>query len=443
MISGAPVNHTEKRPVLHTALRYFGEEALKVQNTDIRKLVSESRTKIKDISSKIRSGKWKGSTGQPIKDVVHLGIGGSSLGPKTLYEAFRQNDEPVRIHFISNIDAGEIDRLIQKLDAGTTLIVVVSKTFTTVETLLNARIFKKWLDDRLPGQDTGKHLIAVSANRKKAMEFGVPEENILDMWDWVGGRFSVWSAVGISSAIGLGYDAFEDFLKGAYAMDRHFIEADFSGNIPVMSALLTWWNVEMNGTGAEAVIPYSEKLKFFPAMLQQLVMESNGKSVDKQGKPVNYATSPVIFGVPGTDAQHSFMQLIHQGTNIVPVDFIGFKENEYPDYPESHALLNANMHAQRKALAFGKTADKVHLDMKIAGQEEDIERLLAYKIFPGNRPSNLYLLDRPTPYALGMIWALYEHKTFVTGALWNINSFDQFGVELGKELAKKGLLKNA
>ncbi len=436
---GKPVNHTERRPALHTALRSSGKEAVTVNGKDVIPEILETRERIRELSSAIRSGKLRSATGDTITDILHIGIGGSHLGPEMVYTAlydYKSEGSP-EVHFLSNVDGDGVWRVLKNLDPSRTMAIVVSKSFGTVETLTNASLVREWLEAALPEKDISAQLVAITANTDKAVQSGYRREYVLPLWDWVGGRFSVWGSVGLSIAAGLGYEVYEELLRGARQMDEHFKGKPLGQNIPVLMALLSWWNIEVHGACAEAVLPYSSALKLLPAYLQQLVMESNGKSTDIEGKPVTYHTAPVIFGAAGTDAQHSFMQLIHQGTRYIPVDFIGFKEPYYDRYPESHRILSAHLEAQSRALAYGKSPDMAHLDMKIKGQAADIERLLPYRTFAGNRSSNVFVWDKLTPETLGQLLALYEHKTYIQALLWRINPFDQFGVELGKELAGK------
>ncbi len=436
LFNGEKINTTEDRAVLHTALRDFKNNEIKINNQEIFPEVDNARKKVKAFTEEVISGNWKGHTGKPITDIVNIGIGGSDLGPQMVVEALDFYSNHLQVHFISNIDGDAVHQVLKKLNPETTLFIVVSKTFTTVETLTNASTCKNWLLQQAPKTKIEKHFIAVSTNTQAVKGFGINPTNIFPMWNWIGGRFSMWSSVGISIALALGYENFEQFLKGANTADVHFKQTSFDKNIPIMMALLSIWYTNFFGVTTEAILPYAESLNKLVAYLQQLFMESNGKSVDRNRENVTYNTGNIIFGSTGTNAQHSFMQHIHQGTHLIPVDFIGFKESLYGD-TKHHRILMANFKAQSQALQEGKTKEAVHLDMKFNGNTNHINDLLAYKIFDGNRVSNSLLFDKITPYNLGMLIALYEHKVFVQGIIWNINSFDQFGVELGKEMAKK------
>ncbi len=436
LFNGEKINTTENRAVLHTALRDFSNRRIKVDGVAIYPLINEARNKLKDFTKQIISGKWKGFSGKPIDTIVNIGIGGSDLGPKMVVEALDYYTNHLNSYFISNIDGDATKRVLNKLNPETTLFIVVSKTFTTVETLTNASTCKKWLLEKCPKDAVQKHFVAVSTNTKAVVDFGIESASIFPMWDWVGGRYSMWSSVGLSIALSIGYEAFESFLQGANTADQHFKHTPFRKNIPAIMGLLSVWNTNFLNTRTEAILPYSEALRELVAYLQQLFMESNGKSVDRDGDPVNYATGNVIFGSTGTNAQHSFMQLIHQGTDEIPVDFIGFDSPLYGD-SKHHDILMANFYAQSQALLEGKTKEEVHLSMKFEGDQKKINQLLPFKVFTGNKVSNSFIFDKLTPYTLGMLIALYEHKVFVQGIIWNINSFDQFGVELGKELAKR------
>ncbi len=436
LFSGEKINMTEQRSVLHTALRDFKDSGIKVDGEEVYPLVNDARNQVKSFSEKVISGTWKGYSGKAITDVVNIGIGGSDLGPQMVMEALSFYQNHLKVHFISNVDGDAAHAVLKKLNPETTLFVVVSKTFTTIETLTNATTCKNWLMQTAPESAVKNHFVAVSTNLKAISEFGIDAENAFPMWDWVGGRFSMWSAVGLAIALGLGYDNFEQFLQGAHAADTHFQNADFSQNIPVIMGLLTVWYTNFHNVKAETILPYAESLNKLVAYLQQLFMESNGKSVDRNGEKIDYQTGTVIFGAPGSNSQHSFMQHIHQGTQLVPADFIGFEQPLYGDMYH-HKILMANFQAQTMALQEGKSADAVHLTMKMEGKENDINQLLPYKIFEGNRVSNSLVFNKLTPFTIGLLIALYEHKVFVEGVVWNINSFDQFGVELGKEMAKK------
>lgn len=436
LFSGEKINATEKRAVLHTALREFEDFGTQVDGEKVYPLIHDALKKVETFTHKVISDEWKGYTGKAITDVVNIGIGGSDLGPQMVVEALDFYRNHLNVHFISNVDGDAAHAVLRKLNPETTLFVVVSKTFTTIETLTNALTCKNWLLKSAPESAVKNHFVAVSTNEPAIAEFGIDVENAFPMWDWVGGRFSMWSSVGLSIALAIGYEHFEAFLKGANAADKHFKNTDFEKNIPVIMGLLTVWYTNFHDVKAETILPYAESLNKLVAYLQQLFMESNGKSVDRNGEKVTYQTGTVLFGVPGTNAQHSFMQHIHQGTQLVPADFIGFENPLYGD-KEHHKILMANFQAQSLALQEGKSAEAVHLSMKVSGKETDINALLPFKVFEGNRVSNSLIFDKLSPYTLGMLIALYEHKVFVEGIVWNINSFDQFGVELGKEMAKK------
>ncbi|MDO4880017.1 MAG: glucose-6-phosphate isomerase [Capnocytophaga sp.] len=427
--TGVAINETENRAVLHTALRSFEKEIL-VDGKNIIPEIEEVKQKMKTFSAEIISGERKGYTGKPFTDVVNIGIGGSDLGPVMVCEALKFYKNHLNIHFVSNVDGDHIHEVIKHLNPETTLFVIVSKTFTTLETLSNALTIKKWFLKNASEKDIAKHFVAVSTNLEKIAEFGIASENVFPMWDWVGGRFSLWSAVGLTIALSVGYDNFEKLLKGANEMDNHFRNTDFSQNIPVILALLTIWYNNFYKADTEAIIPYTQYLHRFPAYLQQGIMESNGKSIDRNGKKVDYQTGTIIWGEPGTNSQHAFFQLIHQGTKKIPTDFIGFKESLYGE-KDHHNKLMANFFAQTEALLKGKTPEQVLQEM---GDKVN-DYLIPFKSFEGNKPTTTILIDRLTPKSLGKLIALYEHKIFVQGVIWNIYSYDQWGVELGKQLA--------
>jgi len=438
LFTGKKINTTEDRAVLHTALRSYKDLKISVDGLPVYPLIKKGQKQLKTFTEKVISGDWKGYTGKPITDIVNIGIGGSDLGPQMLVESLHFYKNHLQTHFIANIDGDATQQILKNLNPETTLFVIVSKTFTTIETLTNAQTCKNWFLKNTTQASVKNHFIAVSTNTEAVEAFGINKNNIFPMWSWVGGRFSMWSSVGISIALALGYKHFEALLKGANAADIHFRETDFDKNIPVIMGLLSVWYTNFFNTHSEAILPYAESLHKLVPYLQQLFMESNGKSVDKNAQKVTYKTGGIIFGSTGTNAQHSFMQHIHQGTQLIPVDFIAFKESLYGNKTH-HKILLANYKAQTEALQKGKTKQAVHLDMKHNGEAKDINKLLAFKVFAGNRVSNSFLFDKLTPYNLGMLVALYEHKVFVQGVIWNINSFDQFGVELGKEMAKKNL----
>ncbi len=435
IFSGDNINETEGRAVLHTALRAKEDETILVNGVNIVPEVYGVRKKIKEFSEGIINGSKKGFTGKAITDIVNVGIGGSDLGPLMVTEALKFYKNHLKVHFVSNIDGDHINEVLQELNPETTLFVIVSKTFTTQETLTNATTIRKWFLKTAQEEDIAHHFAAVSTNTQKIKEFGIAEENVFPMWDWVGGRFSLWSAVGLSIALAIGYDSFEELLEGAHEMDVHFRTEDFDKNIPVVLALLSVWYNNFYRAETEAVIPYSQYLSRLSAYLQQGMMESNGKSVDRDGEPVPYQTGTIIWGEPGTNAQHAFFQLIHQGTKLIPADFIGFKESLYGD-TDHHNKLMANFFAQTEALLNGKNSEKVRTELRDSGKsEKEIEALLPFKVFEGNKPTNTILIKRLTPKTLGMLIAMYEHKIFVQGVIWNIYSYDQWGVELGKQLA--------
>ncbi|MEM9362862.1 MAG: glucose-6-phosphate isomerase [Bacteroidota bacterium] len=433
---GKTINETEDRAVLHTALRAKADDAISVDGKNIVPEVYEVRDKIKTFSDRIISGKTKGYTDRAFTDVVNIGIGGSDLGPVMVTEALKFYKNHLNVHFVSNVDGDHVHQTIKALNPETTLFVIVSKSFTTQETLSNALTIKKWFLEHATESDVAKHFVAVSTNLQKIDEFGINPENVFPMWDWVGGRFSLWSAVGLSIALSIGYENFEELLKGAQTMDVHFKEAPFSENIPVILGLLTVWYNNFFGAETEAIIPYSQYLHRFSAYLQQGIMESNGKSRDRAGNAVPYETGTIIWGEPGTNSQHAFFQLIHQGTKLIPTDFIGFKESLYGDV-DHHKKLMANFFAQTEALMNGKTEEEVKSELEEQGlSSEKLNALLPFKVFAGNKPTTTILIEKLTPKNLGSLVALYEHRIFVQGVIWNIFSYDQWGVELGKQLAK-------
>ena len=437
--SGEIINATEGRAVLHTALRSTSEEPVLIDGKDIKPKIQTTLRKIRSFSNKVISGKWKGYTGKSITDVVNIGIGGSDLGPDMVVESLKFYKNHLNTHFVSNIDGDHVSEIIKNLNPETTLFVIVSKTFTTQETITNAETIKNWFLKSATIFDIPKHFVAVSTNLEAVDSFGIDKSNVFPMWNWVGGRFSLWSAVGLSISLSVGFDNYRALLDGAEEMDIHFRNEDFDKNIPIILALTSVWYNNFYKAETEAVLPYSQYLSKLPSYLQQAIMESNGKGVDRNGDKINYETGTIVLGSTGTNMQHAFMQLVHQGTKLIPCDFIGYKESLY-GLTDHHKKLMANYHAQMDALAFGKTKEEVHLELKFSGDEEKINQLLPFKIFEGNRPSNAILFDKLTPQSLGKLIALYEHKIFTQGILWNIYSYDQFGVELGKELAKK-LLK--
>jgi len=437
--SGEKINVTEDRAVMHTALRSTSDIPVFVEGKNIKPQIQAALRKIKSFSNKVISGKWKGYTGKSITDIVNIGIGGSDLGPDMIVESLQFYKNQLTTHFVSNIDGDHVSEIIKKLNPETTLFVIVSKTFTTQETITNAETLKNWFLKSATIFDIPKHFVAVSTNLEAVDNFGIDKGNVFSMWDWVGGRFSLWSAVGLSISLSVGFDNYKALLEGAEEMDIHYRNEDFDQNIPVILALINIWYNNFYLSETEAVLPYSQYLKKLPDYLQQAIMESNGKGVDRNGDKVNYQTGTIVWGSTGTNMQHAFMQLVHQGTKLIPADFIGYKESLY-GLTDHHKKLMANFYGQIEALAFGKSKEEVHLELKFSGDEDKINQLLPFKVFEGNRPSNTILFNKLTPRSLGKLVAMYEHKIYTQGILWNIYSFDQFGVELGKELAKK-LLK--
>jgi glucose-6-phosphate isomerase len=438
--SGDKINVTEGRAVLHTALRSTTEDPVLVDGKDIKPHIKKTLRKIRIFSNKVISGEWKGYTGKKITDVVNIGIGGSDLGPDMIVEALQYYKNHLNTHFVSNIDGDHVSEVLKKLNPETTLFVIVSKTFTTQETITNANTIKNWFLKSASQFDIAKHFVAVSTNLDAIDAFGIDPKNVFPMWNWVGGRFSLWSAVGLSISLSVGFDNYRSLLDGAEKMDLHFKETPFGENIPVVLALLSIWYNNFYNAESEAILPYTQYLTKLAPYLQQAIMESNGKSVDRDGNPINYQTGTIVWGSTGTNMQHAFMQLVHQGTKLIPADFIGFEESLY-GLTDHHKKLMANYAAQMDALAFGKSKEQVHLELKVSGNADQIATLMPFKVFEGNRPSNAILFKKLTPESLGELVAIYEHKIFVQGVLWNIFSYDQFGVELGKELAKK-LLNN-
>ncbi|MDX5421705.1 MAG: glucose-6-phosphate isomerase [Hymenobacteraceae bacterium] len=449
MFSGDKINATEGRAVLHTALRNFTDDTLELEGQNILEEVREVQQQMKNFCNRLHSGEWKGYSGKRIRHVVNIGIGGSHLGPQMVCEALKKYRQPdVEVCFISNIDGTDAAEALRTLDPETTLFIIASKTFTTKETITNAKTAREWFLQKAGEKEhIKKHFVALSTNIEAVTEFGIAEENIFRFWDWVGGRFSLWSAIGLSIACALGYDKFEQLLKGAEAMDRHFRKTPMRQNVPVLMALLSVWYTNFFGCQTHAILPYNQYLRLLPEFLQQLQMESNGKSVDRHGEPVQYQTQPVIWGAAGTNGQHSFFQLIHQGTFLIPCDFIAPAVSNNP-IGEHHPMLLSNFFAQTEALLKGKNREEVRQELeqkKNLGREE-LEALLPHKVFEGNKPSTSIMFEQLTPLTLGSLLAMYEHKTFVQGVIWNIYSFDQWGVELGKQLAgtiEKELLQNA
>ncbi len=439
MLSGEKINETEERAVLHVALRNRANAPMLVDGTDVMPQVNAVLRQMEEFSGRLLSGEWKGYTGKAVTDIVNIGIGGSDLGPLMVTEALRAYWKPnMRAHFVSNVDGTHIAETLKKVSPETTLFLIASKTFTTQETMTNAHTARRWfLEAARDDASIRRHFVAVSTNREAVVRFGIDAANMFRFWDWVGGRYSLWSSIGLSIACTLGFDRFRELLEGAHAMDRHFRETPLEGNIPVILALIGIWYVDFFGAETEAILPYDQYLHRFAAYFQQGNMESNGKRVARNGKEVNYQTGPVIWGEPGTNGQHAFYQLIHQGTRLVPCDFLAPAISHNP-LGEHHAILLSNFFAQTEALMRGKTMEEAVAELRASGKSEEAVRKLApFKVFGGNRPTNSILFRKLTPRTLGSLIAMYEHKIFVQGVIWNIFSFDQWGVELGKELAKK------
>ncbi|WP_439510440.1 glucose-6-phosphate isomerase [Marinimicrobium koreense] len=437
MFGGEHINRTEDRAVMHVALRDKSGKPIMVDGKDVRPQVERELNHMRELVTSVRSGEWKGFSGKSITDIVSIGIGGSNLGPLMVTEALSAySDDTLRTHYVSNVDGFQIAQVLERVNPETTLFIVASKTFTTLETITNANTARAWfLKGGGSESTTSQHFVAVSSNVKKAVEFGVAEKNIFEMWDWVGGRFSLWSTIGLPIALQQGFDAFEELLQGAYEMDRHFCEAPLAENAPVMLALVGIWNRNFLGYPSHALLPYDQCLHRFPAYMQQAEMESNGKSVNWEGETLTYGSVPLIWGEVGINGQHAFYQFLHQGTDIIPADFIGSVKPTI-EVEGHHDALMANMFAQTEALMKGIDADQVRADLKAKGMDEArIEEIVAHKVHRGNRPTNTLLMDKVTPRSLGALIALYEHKIFTQGIIWQIHSFDQWGVELGKVLA--------
>ena len=433
--NGVIINQTENRAVLHTALRAKESAIITIEGINVVPEIYDVKQKIKTFTNEVVTGERKGFTGKPFTDIVNIGIGGSDLGPAMVVEALQFYKNHLKVHFVSNVDGDHVNEIINKLNPETTLFVIVSKTFTTQETLTNSETIRKWFLESATQEDVAKHFVAVSTNIQKVTEFGINPANVFPMWDWVGGRFSLWSAVGLTISLAVGYDNFDQLLKGANEMDDHFKTADFDQNMPVVLALLSIWYNNFFGAESEALIPYTQYLQKLAPYLQQGIMESNGKSVGRDGKPVNYQTGTIIWGEPGSNAQHAFFQLMHQGTKLIPADFIGFVNPLFGDN-DHHNKLMSNFFAQTEALMHGKSMEKVQAEFDRQGfSREKAAFLLPFKVFTGNKPTNTILIQKLTPKSLGSLIALYEHKIFVQGVIWNIFSFDQWGVELGKQLA--------
>jgi glucose-6-phosphate isomerase len=440
MFSGDKINFTENRAVLHVALRNRANRPIFVDDQDVMPAINTVLAKMRAFVEAIHSGEWKGCTGKPIRSVVNIGIGGSDLGPVMVTEALRPYwHQGISAHFVSNVDGTDISEKLRRVDPESTLFLVASKTFTTQETMANAATARAWLVEKLGSASAVRnHFVALSTNTKAVAEFGIDPTNMFEFWDWVGGRYSLWSAIGLSIACTIGMDNFDELLGGAFDIDEHFRSAPFAQNIPVIMALLGFWYANFYGTKSQAILPYDQYLHRFAAYLQQADMESNGKSVDREGQRItDYTTGSVLWGEPGTNGQHAFYQLIHQGTELIPADFLLPIHSQNPVGPH-HALLASNCFAQTEALMRGKTIQEAEQELRQAGvPEERIQIIAPHKVFEGNRPTSTFLFNKLTPRTLGRLIALYEHKIFVQGILWNVNSFDQWGVELGKQLASK------
>ncbi|MEJ7645511.1 MAG: glucose-6-phosphate isomerase [Chryseolinea sp.] len=440
MFNGSRINRTEKRSVLHVALRNRSNTPMHVDGADVMPDVNRALAQMKDFSGRLLAGQWMGYSGKAITDIVNIGIGGSDLGPYMVTEALRPYWKNIHPHFVSNVDGTHLVEKLKKLDPETTLFIVASKTFTTQETMTNAESARSWLLEKTAGKgDVAKHFVAVSTNKSEVTKFGIAEENMFVFWDWVGGRYSLWSSIGLSIACTVGFENFELMLDGAHAMDKHFRDEPFEKNIPVLLALIGVWYNNFFGTSSEAILPYDQYLHRFAAYFQQGNMESNGKSIARNGEQVTYQTGPVIWGEPGTNGQHAFYQLIHQGTKIIPCDFLAPAKSHNP-ISDHHDKLLSNFFAQTEALMKGKTYPEVQQELKEAGMDkESVEFHAPFRVFEGNKPTNSILFKQLGPRTLGSLLAMYEHKIFVQGVIWNIFSFDQWGVELGKVLAKKVL----
>ncbi|GKW43664.1 glucose-6-phosphate isomerase [Pectobacterium parvum] len=438
MFAGEKINRTEDRAVLHVALRNRSNTPILVDGKDVMPEVNAVLAKMKDFSERVIGGEWKGYTGKTITDVVNIGIGGSDLGPFMVTEALKPYKNHLNMHFVSNVDGTHIAETLKPLNPETTLFLVASKTFTTQETMTNAHSARGWfLKTAQDDKHVAKHFAALSTNAKAVGEFGIDTDNMFEFWDWVGGRYSLWSAIGLSIILSLGFDNFEKLLSGAHAMDKHFASTPAEKNLPVLLALIGIWYNNFFGAETEAILPYDQYMHRFAAYFQQGNMESNGKSADRNGNPVDYQTGPIIWGEPGTNGQHAFYQLIHQGTKLVPCDFIAPAISHNP-LSDHHSKLLSNFFAQTEALAFGKSREVVEAEFAAAGKSpKEVEHVAPFKVFEGNRPTNSILLREITPYSLGALIALYEHKIFTQGAILNIFTFDQWGVELGKQLANR------
>ncbi|EPQ9986499.1 glucose-6-phosphate isomerase [Vibrio vulnificus] len=438
MFSGEAINQTEGRAVLHTALRNRSNQAVLVDGEDVMPAVNAVLEKMKSFTDRVIGGEWKGYTGKAITDIVNIGIGGSDLGPYMVTEALAPYKNHLNLHFVSNVDGTHIVETLKKVDPETTLFLIASKTFTTQETMTNAHTARDWFLATAGDQaHVAKHFAALSTNAPAVSEFGIDTDNMFEFWDWVGGRYSLWSAIGLSIALAVGYDNFVELLEGAHEMDNHFVSTELESNIPVILALIGIWYNNFHGAESEAILPYDQYMHRFAAYFQQGNMESNGKYVDRNGNPVTYQTGPIIWGEPGTNGQHAFYQLIHQGTKLIPCDFIAPAVSHNPA-GDHHQKLMSNFFAQTEALAFGKDEETVKAELVKAGKNaEEVAAIAPFKVFEGNRPTNSILVKQITPRTLGNLIAMYEHKIFVQGVIWNIFSFDQWGVELGKQLANQ------
>jgi glucose-6-phosphate isomerase len=437
LFKGEKINHTEDRAVLHIALRNRSNTPIYVDGEDVMPKVNAVLAHMKTFCDKVHSGEWTGYTGKRITDIVNIGIGGSDLGPAMICDALEPYGVPgMSVHFVSNVDGTDLSTTLEKLNPETTIFVIASKTFTTQETITNATSARAWFLKSASQEDVAKHFVAVSTNAEAVSEFGIDTENMFEFWDWVGGRYSLWSAIGLPIALYVGMNNFEKLLDGGHTMDNHFRNQPFHKNIPVIMGMLGVWYINFFKAFTHAIVPYDHSMIRFPSHMQQLDMESNGKYINRAGQRISYRTGPVIWGTPGTNGQHAYFQLIHQGTQLIPVDFILPVNSHYPEVDHQSILL-ANGLAQAEALMKGKTAEEVRAELVKEGYEGTaLEALLPHKVFPGNRPSNILLFPKLTPEMLGQLVAMYEHKVFVQGVIWNINSFDQWGVELGKQLAK-------
>ncbi len=441
MFGGEKINQTEDRAVLHTALRNFSDKSMTIDGKDVMPEVREARERMKSFCHKVHSGEWKGYSGKKIKNIVNIGIGGSDLGPVMVTEALKPYwIDGIEAHFISNVDGTQIVETLKNLNSEETLFTIASKTFTTQETMTNAHTAREWfLKSAKDEKYVAKHFVALSTNQKGVEDFGIDVQNMFVFWNWVGGRYSIWSSIGLSIALTVGYDNFESMLKGAESTDHHFQNTDFKENIPVIMALIGIWYTNFFGAETEAIFPYDQYMHRFPAYFQQGNMESNGKHVDRNGKAVTYSTGPVVWGEPGTNGQHAFYQLVHQGTHLIPCDFIAPAISHNP-IGKHHPILLSNFFAQTEALMNGKDDEQVAGELRDSDIDKaKIDKLVPFKVFTGNKPTNSFLLKEITPFSLGALTALYEHKIFVQGVIWNIISFDQWGVELGKQLAKNVL----